>query len=135
MSSVISLPFSFTVSGGVNTTNLISKTWSDRVLGVIFTMPNERVMRPNYGSIVKASVFEPEGAVGEYVRRAVTSAFNQYLPELSLLSVKVVKEYGELGDEGFVIYVDYVLPNKQTDSVTAKTGSFTRAGEIIQEIQ
>lgn len=135
MGSVISLPFSFTVSGGVNTTNLVSKTWSDRVLGVIFTAPNERVMRPNYGSLAKSSLFEPEGAVAEYVNRAVTSAFNQYLPELSLLSVKVTKEYGELGNEGFVIYVDYMLPNKQTDSVTAKIGSFTRAGELIQEIQ
>lgn len=135
MGSVISLPFSFTVSGGVNTTNLLAKTFSDRVLGVIFTAPNERVMRPNYGSLAKSSLFEPEGVVAEYVDRAVTSAFNQYLPELSLLSVKVTKESGELGDEGFVIYVDYMLPNKQTDSVTAKIGSFTRAGELIQEIQ
>jgi hypothetical protein len=47
----------------------------------------------------------------------------------------VVKEYGELGDEGFVIYVDYVLPNRQTDSVIAKVGSFTRTGELIQEIE
>jgi len=135
MASVIALPFSFTTSGGVNSTNLVSKTWSDRVLGVIFTSPSERVMRPNFGSLAKSSVFEPEGSVGEYVRRAITSAFNQYLPELSLISVKVVKEYGELGDEGFVIYVDYVLPSKQKDSVTAKIGSFTRAGELIQEIQ
>jgi phage baseplate assembly protein W len=135
MGSVIALPFSFTTSGGVNTTNLVSKTFSDRVLGVIFTAPNERVMRPNYGSLAKSSIFEPEGVVAEYVDRAVTSAFNQYLPELSLLSVKVTKEGGELGDEGFVIYVDYMLPNKQTDSVTAKIGSFTRAGELIQEIQ
>jgi phage baseplate assembly protein W len=135
MTSVIALPFSFTASGGVNSTNLVSKTWSDRVLGVIFTLPSERVMRPNFGSLAKASVFEPEGVVREFVSRTVTSAFNQYLPELSLTSVKVVKEYGELGDEGFVIYVDYVLPNRQTDSVTAKIGSFTRAGELIQEIQ
>jgi phage baseplate assembly protein W len=135
MSSVIALPFSFTASGGVNSTNLISKTWSDRVLGAIFTAPSERVMRPNFGSLAKSSVFEPEGAVREYVSRTVTSAFNQYLPELSLTSVKVVKEYGELGNEGFVIYVDYVLPNRQTDSVIAKVGSFTRAGELIQEIE
>jgi phage baseplate assembly protein W len=135
MAVVIALPFSFTVSGGISNTNLVSKTWSDRVLGVIFTLPSERVMRPNFGSLAKASVFEPEGAVREYVSRTVTSAFNQYLPELSLTSIKVVKEYGELGDEGFVIYVDYVLPNKQTDSVTAKIGLFTRAGELIQEIQ
>jgi phage baseplate assembly protein W len=135
MTSVIALPFSFTTSGAVNSTNLISKTWSDRVLGVIFTAPFERVMRPNFGSLAKSSVFEPEGAVREYVSRTVTSAFNQYLPELSLNSVKVVKEYGELGDEGFVIYVDYVLPNRQTDSITAKIGLFTRAGELIQEIE
>lgn len=135
MGSVISLPFSFTVSGGVNTTNLVSKTWSDRVLGVIFTLPSERVMRPNYGSLAKASVFEPEGAVAEYINRTVRSAFNQYLPELSLLSIKVTKEPDELGDEGLIIYVDYTLPNKQVDSVTAKIGSFTRAGELIQEIK
>lgn len=135
MAYAIALPFSFTVSGGISSTNLLSKTWSDRVLGVIFTSPTERVMRPNFGSLAKSSVFEPEGAVREYVSRTVTSAFNQYLPELSLTSIKVVKEYGELGDEGFVIYVDYVLPSKQKDSVTAKIGLFTRAGELIQEIQ
>jgi hypothetical protein len=77
-------------------------------------------------------VFEPEGVVGEFLNRAITSAFNQYLPELSLLSIKVTKEEAELGDEGFVIYVDYMLPNKQTDSLTAKIGTFTRAGELIQ---
>jgi phage baseplate assembly protein W len=132
MSSVISLPFSFSVSGGVNTTTLLSKTWSDRVIGVIFTEPSERSMRPNYGSLARGCVFEPEGVVGEFLNRAITSAFNQYLPELSLLSIKVTKEEAELGDEGFVIYVDYMLPNKQTDSLTAKIGTFTRAGELIQ---
>lgn len=135
MASSISLPFSFNIAGSVNSTTLESKAWSDKVLGVIFTMPADRVMRPTYGSYAMGAVFEPEETVVEYVTRTVTAAFSQYLPELSLRGVYITNENQGLGDEGVVISVDYELPNKQIDTITTKIGSFTRTGELIQEIK
>jgi phage baseplate assembly protein W len=135
MGSVISLPFSFNISGSVNTTAEEGKTWSDRVMGVIFTKPLDRVMRPTFGSLATNAVFETEGAVTEYVSRAITAAFADYLPELDLLNISVTKDSGELGTEGIIISVDYRLPNKQQETVAAKIGEFTRSGELIQEIQ
>lgn len=134
MGTTISLPFSFNVSGAVNTTASYQRQWADRVLGVLFTLPGERVMRPSFGSQAKAAVYEPEGVVGEFVTRTVTAAFGQFLPELSLSGVKVTTENGGLDDQVFVVSVDYELPNKQKDSVTAKIGTFSRSGELLQEI-
>lgn len=135
MTSAISLPFTFNIAGSVNSTALPSKAWSDRVLGAIFTMPMDRVMRPTYGSYAMGAVFEPEGTVVEYVTRTVNAAFAQYLPELTLQGVYITTENEGLGDEGVVISVDYEMPNKQVDTITTKIGSFTRTGDLIQEIQ
>jgi phage baseplate assembly protein W len=135
MGSVISLPFSFNISGSVNTTAEEGKIWSDRVMGVIFTKPLDRVMRPSFGSLASTAVFETEGSLTQYVTRAVTAAFSEFLPELELINISITKESGELGTEGFVISVDYELPNKQQETVAAKIGEFTRSGDLIQEIQ
>jgi phage baseplate assembly protein W len=135
MASSISLPFKFNSSGGVDSTGVSQKIWSDLVLGVLFTMPTNRVMRPTYGSDVLSAVWEPQDSVVELVTRAVSSAFSRYLPALTFIGVTVSEEDAGLGDEGLIISVDYQLPNKQIDSVTTKIGTFTRAGELIQEIQ
>jgi phage baseplate assembly protein W len=134
MGTMISLPFSFNISGSVNTTTLIQRQWADRVLSVIFTTPGERVMEPFFGSFTKGAVFEPEGAVVEYIKRTVTSSFGDFLPELTLLNVFVTKEESELDYEALVVSVDYELPNREKASVTAKIGTFSRTGELIQEI-
>jgi phage baseplate assembly protein W len=134
MGTTLSLPFSFNIAGSVNTTVSPQRQWADRVLGVIFTTPGERVMQPFFGSDTKGAVFEPEGAVVEYIKRTVTSSFGQFLPELTLRNVFVTKEESELDYEALVVSVDYELPNKEQASVTAKIGTFSRTGELIQEI-
>lgn len=135
MANTISLPFSFNAAGNVNTTSLDSKQWSDRVLGSIFTQPLDRVMRPGFGSYAIQAVFEPEGTVVEFITRTVTSAFNEFLPQLTLLNIAVTKESGnDLADSVVVVSIEYELPNKQVDTVTTKVGLFTRTGELIQEI-
>lgn len=134
MATTISLPFSFNVSGSVNTTSLYQRQWADRVLGVVFTLPGERVMRPSFGSQAKASVFEPEGSVVDFVTRTISSAFGQFLPSLTLLNVSVSRDQEELGNEALIVSVDYELPNREEASVTAKIGTFSRSGELIQEI-
>ena len=57
MGSVISLPFSFNISGSVNTTAEEGKIWSDRVMGVIFTKPLDRFMSPYFVSLASTAVF------------------------------------------------------------------------------
>jgi phage baseplate assembly protein W len=134
MATSISLPFSFNVSGAIETNNLPAKQYQDRVLGVIFTAPDSRVMRPTYGTVSAGAVFEPESVVTEYVSKAIGAAFNQYLPELSLTRLSVTKESSSLGVDALNISVEYELPNKQVDSLTVKAGTFTRSGDLIQEL-
>ena len=134
MAVTIALPFSFNSSGAVNATASIQRQWADRVLGVIFTMPEERVMRPSFGSLAKSAIFEPEGIVADYITRTVSGAFGQYLPELTLLDVSITKEGAELGDEYLLVSVNYELPNREEASVVAKVGTFSRTGELLQEI-
>lgn len=135
MTNSISLPFSFNIAGSVNTTTLDSKAWSDRVLGVVFTMPMDRVMRPTFGTYAMGAVFEPQDSVVEFINRTVAAGFAQHLPELTLKGVYVTNENEGLGDEGIIISVDYELPNNQVDTITTKIGTFTRTGELIQEIK
>jgi hypothetical protein len=134
MGTTISLPFSFTISGSVGTTNLTSQQWHDRVLGVLFTAPDSRVMRPTYGTVAAGALFEPESVVTEYVSKAIGAAFNQYLQELSLTRISVTKESTSLGVDALNISVEYELPNKQVDSLVVKAGTFTRSGDLIQEL-
>jgi phage baseplate assembly protein W len=134
MATTISLPFSFNISGSVNTTTISAKQWQDRILGVIFTAPDSRVMRPSYGTVAAGALFEPETVVTEYVSKAVSAAFNQYLPELTLISIRVTKETAELGVDALNISVEYELPNKQVDSLSTKAGTFNRSGDLIQEL-
>lgn len=136
MGVAISLPFSFNTAGAVSTSNVESKQWADRVLGVIFTRFNERVMRPNFGSLTPNAVFEPEGSVYEFVRQAVTSAFGEFLPELELREILITDEEGlGLNELVLTVSVEYKLPNKLVETITTKVGSFTRAGELIEEIE
>lgn len=136
MGTAISLPFSFNTSGAINTNNLDSKQWADKVLGAVFTRFGERVMRPNYGSIVSDSLFEPEGSVVDFVQQTITAAFGEFLPELKLIRVEIEKEPNSgLTDLVLTVSVEYRLPNKQIDTITTKIGSFTRAGELIEEVE
>jgi phage baseplate assembly protein W len=136
MGVAISLPFSFNDSGAINTNNLESKQWADKVLSVVFTRFGERAMRPNFGSLAGEAVFEPEGSVVDFVTQAVTSAFGEFLPELKLTKIEVTNESkDDLNELVLTVSVEYRLPNKQVDTITTKIGSFTRAGELIEEIE
>ena len=137
MGIVIALPFSFNNSGAINTTNLETKTWSDRVVSAIMTRPLERIMFPEYGSGVTAAIFENENEATVIAKREIPAVFSRWLPELTLLSVSAVMETSELADNTLAISVEYLLPNKQKSTTTARVrlGSFTSTGLLIEEIQ
>jgi phage baseplate assembly protein W len=93
-------------------------------------------MRPNYGSIAADALFEPESSIVDFVQQTVTSAFGEFLPELKLLRVEIEKDSVEgLNELVLTVSVEYRLPNKQVEIITTKIGSFTRAGELIEEIE
>ena len=70
----------------------------DLIEQVLFTAPNERVMRPDFGSGLLALVFEPNGtALAATTQMLVQGALQQHLSHLiAVQSVEVVNDEGAL---------------------------------------
>ena len=137
MTVSIALPFQFNKSGAVNVTNSETKIWSDRIVSAIMTRPLERVMFPEYGSGLTAAIFENENEATNIAKREIPAVFSRWLPDLTLLSVTAFVETNELAENTLDISVEYLLPNKQKNTTTARVrlGSFTSTGLLIEEIQ
>lgn len=73
---------------------------------IIFTVPGERVMRPEFGCQIHDLIFDPANEqTAAVAERYVRDAINRWEPRIDLVSVKVVPggtEYGEL-----IIHIDY----------------------------
>ena len=131
MQQVISLPFSFNSSGYINTTNDEKKIWQDRVLLAIMSAKLERVMRPSYGTDIKALSLENVASIASAVEEQVHIAFGTWLKTLTLVSVNSYLDavYGYLSVE-----VNYKLSNtSNTETMLVKTGIFNRSGDLIVE--
>jgi phage baseplate assembly protein W len=126
----ISLPFSINEYGGIGFTSSEAKIWKDRVFLSVMTGLSERLMSPNYGSQLRELLFENYNEAATTVQSTVTYVFGTWLTSLQLLSVST-----ELDDETMQLSVtiNYQLPNLQTDTLTLTTGTFNRAGELIEE--
>lgn len=131
--TVISLPFNFSDSGGVAATTNQAKIWADRVFAVLGTRPGERVMDLKYGSLVQNYAFETLETATIDISNEIRAAFSRFLIELTLNDVTVFTDYSDSGDPVLSASLDYTLPNKQTDSIQVRLGSFTRSGELIRE--
>ena len=73
----ISLPFSIDSYGGVATTTDQSKIWADKVRSVLGTMLRERVMRPDFGTVIPYSLFNGETSAVDEIRGEVSKAFGE----------------------------------------------------------
>lgn len=126
----ISLPFSINEYGGIGFTSSEAKIWKDRVFLSVMTGLSERLMSPNYGSQLRELLFENYNEAATTVQSTVTYVFGTWLTSLQLLSVST-----ELDDETMQLSVtiNYQLPNLQKDTLTLTTGTFNRAGELIEE--
>lgn len=106
----IQLPFSIDPYGKVSQTTSQSKIWADRVRSVIGTTLRERVMRPQFGTIIPYALFESSGTAISEVKAEVTKAFSSQLPLLRLQSVEVtLDEYTNV----LTADVIYDLPNNE----------------------
>jgi phage baseplate assembly protein W len=90
---------------------------------VLFTMPGERVNRPDFGTGLPGLVFEPNGEeLRTAVEYLVQGGLQRWLGDLiQLEDVSVAHE-----DESLLITVRYVtLGNRQRRSITLRTGAGT----------
>lgn len=106
----IQLPFSIDPYGKVTQTFSQSKIWSDRVRSVVGTTLRERVMRPQFGTIIPYALFESSGTATSEVKAEVVKAFSTQLPLLRLQDVAVtIDEYTNVLTADII----YDLPNNE----------------------
>lgn len=106
----ISLPFQIDPYGMVGTTTSQSKMWEDRVKSVIGTSVRERVMRPQFGTVIPFAMFETMDNAGVEIRTEIEKAFNEQLRLLKLEGVKLsIDEYTST----IKATITYALPNQE----------------------
>lgn len=113
----ISLPFTVNPYGAITTTTEQSKIWADRVRSVIGTNLRERILRPNFGTLVPFSFMETADEADSIIQTEVTAAFARQLPLLDLQSVDIL--YDEYSNYLNVTII-YALPTNEVVQTTVK---------------
>lgn len=119
----ISLPFTLSANGYIETTTDQRKLWADRVLSVIGTALGERPQRYYFGSKIHFDNFESVTAAEESLYSHISEAFSEYLPLLNFsdLQTSYSKDTGVLS-----VTVFYSLPDDTT--AETKVGTVLIAG-------
>jgi phage baseplate assembly protein W len=124
-------PFKFNASGFVESTTDQRKIFKDRIILVCLTQLGERVMLPNYGTRVPLSLFESEQDALEMCRTSIIEAFARWFPTLMFTDLTGVLD----NSTGiFNLEVFYTDVTGVQDSVRIRTATFTRFGDIINEV-
>jgi phage baseplate assembly protein W len=132
-SKAIALPFSINEVGGVNYATTEAEIWQDRVLIVVMTNLNERVMNPTFGGNMGLSLFQNINDAMTLIQQSISLAFSRWLTPLTLVSVS---GYVDPIEARLVLEVNYKL--RDTDngqSVTIKTAILSRAGDVLLEVR
>ena len=125
----IAFPFSINASGYIAYDEDDNIIWEDRVRCVLLTNLTERVMRPDFGSRLAALTFENETSISSLAEKIVSFAFAMWLPSLTLDSVFA---YPDESSNGIIVQVVYTTPTGYTETLTLKTVTLNRYGEIVQ---
>lgn len=127
----ISLPFSVDSYGKISSTTDQSKIWADRVRSVLGTTIRERVMRPNFGTLIPFALFNTETGAVSQVEAEVNKAFSQQLGLLTLQEVNVtVDQYTNV----LTVEAVYGLPNNEVVSTVVGLVLVDGANPIYQEL-
>jgi hypothetical protein len=115
----LTLPFSIDSYGKVATTTDQSKIWSDRVRFVIGTNLKERILDPEFGTLVTSAFMQTADDVANMMETEVERAFQSQLELLTFDKVDVsFDEYTGTTNVNIV----YGLPNGEiTNTVVAVT--------------
>jgi phage baseplate assembly protein W len=127
----ISLPFSVDSYGKIASTKDQSKIWADRVRSVLGTTIRERVIRPNFGTLIPFALFNTETGAVSQVEAEVNKAFAQQLALLNLQKVNVtVDQYTNV----LTVEAIYGLPNNEVVSTVVGLVLVDGANPIYEEL-
>lgn len=126
----ISLPFSFDSFGNVLTTIDQEKMWADRVFSVIGTAIGERVMRGDFGSEIRRTLFDTQSSMEVKVDETINTAFNNHLPLLTLGGVTHTRD---ASNNIMTVSITYALPNKNvvTTTIPVTAGKISISGNSL----
>ena len=115
METTISLPFKVTSYGTIASTTEQAKIWADRVRAVIGTNIRERIMNPEFGTLVPEAFMQTQDDAETMIRNEVERGFAKYLDLLTLSSVEVTfDEYNGTTN----VVITYDLPNNEQTTTT-----------------
>jgi len=104
----LSLPFAFDSFKKVTITSDQNKIWADRVRITLGTNLRERLMRPDFGTLIPNTFMDNQEQAFATIETEVQTAFATQIPELKLQGVQTsFDEYTNV----ITIEVDYTLPN------------------------
>ena len=127
MSSAISFPFSLNPFGVVESTELSSKIWVDRVLTLLSTNIGQRPILTDYGTDIMRFLFENENNTALGVDQAIRSAIANWLPEISVKEIAITN----VDSEGrFVIDLTVLLPDSTIKTLDVSKAIFSLDGTI-----
>lgn len=127
----IALPFSIDSYGKVSSTQSQSKIWSDRVKSVLGTSLRERVMRPNFGTLIPYTLFNSETEATAQIQSEVEKAFAQ---QLDLLTLQQTNVTSDIYTNTLTVEVIYGLPNDEVTSTLVGLVFSQGANPIYEEL-
>jgi hypothetical protein len=126
----ISLPFSISDYGTVTSTTDQRKIWADRVRFVIGTNLEERILDPQFGTLVPSAFMESENDAQNIIVTEVERAFAQQLTLLTLGGVEVsFDEYTSTTN----VNITYDLPNGEVVSTVVGVSYIDGKNPLVQE--
>lgn len=127
----ISLPFSLDSYGKVATTTDQRKIWADKVRSVLGTALRERVVRPEFGTLIPFALFETTESAEVEIQNEVTHAFAMQLSLLGLISTEItLDQYTNV----MTVTVTYSLPNEEVVSTSVGLIVLTGSAPSYQEL-
>ena len=83
------------------------------LLQLLLTLPGERVMMPNFGTELRATIFDQlDNATIEMLKRDVSQAIAQYEPRIEVRSILFRPDYDKHGLAIRIVYVMLTEPAK-----------------------
>jgi phage baseplate assembly protein W len=127
MSSAISFPFTLDPFGALETTDLPSKIWTDRVLTLLSTNIGQRPILTDYGTDIMRYLFENENNTALGVDQAIRSAIANWLPEILVKEISITN----VDSEGrFVVDLTILLPDSTIKTLDVSKAILSLDGTI-----
>ena len=126
----LTLPFSINPYGSVTTTTDQSKIWSDRVRFVIGTNLQERILDPEFGTLVPTAFMETSDDAQSTIETEVERAFQQQLELLTFDSVEIsFDDYTGTTN----VTITYGLPNGEVTNTVVAISYVSGNNQSVQE--